>query len=392
MSGAPAPAAPAAPAGSAAAPEAAGLASLAAGPKAVLSLARRGATLADPREQLRRLAALPLAGPDGVRAEFERSLAACGWAELRPAGLEIFQINLGKLCNMTCRHCHVDAGPDRVAENMDRATVELCLAALDRTRCTTVDLTGGAPELNPHFAFLVDACVARGLHVIDRCNLTVLLLPRFRDLPAWLAERGVEVVCSLPHHRLRSTDAQRGDGTFERSIEALRRLNAAGYGQGDPHRVLTLVSNPAGAFLAGDERAMQKEWRESLERHQGVAFDRLIALNNMPIARYLEWLEASGNLERYAELLLASFNPATVAGLMCRNTLSVSWDGRLFDCDFNQMLDLAVEPPGAAPGSAMHLRDFAPERLARRRIATARHCYGCTAGAGSSCGGATARG
>jgi radical SAM/Cys-rich protein len=363
-----------------------------AGPKAALSLLRRGSPLAAPAAQLARLAALPLAAPEGGPAEFERTLAAHGLPPLAPGALEIFQINLGKLCNMTCRHCHVDAGPDRVAENMDRATVELCLAALDRTRCTTVDLTGGAPELNPHFAFLVDACVARGVHVIDRCNLTVLLLPRFRDLPAWLAERGVEVVCSLPHHRLRSTDAQRGDGTFERSIEALRRLNAAGYGQGDPRRVLTLVSNPAGAFLAGDERAMQKEWRESLERHQGVAFDRLIALNNMPIARYLEWLETSGNLERYAELLLASFNPATVAGLMCRNTLSVSWDGRLFDCDFNQMLDLPVELPDAPPGGASHLRDFDPERLARRRIVTARHCYGCTAGAGSSCGGATARG
>lgn len=359
-----------------------------AGPRATLTLLRRASPLADPREQLRRLAALPLAAPDGAPAAFDRTLAACGWAELSPAPLEIFQINLGRLCNMTCRHCHVDAGPDRVAENMDRATVELCLAALDRTRCHTVDLTGGAPELNPHFAFLVEECVRRGLHVIDRCNLTVLLLPRFRDLPAWLAERGVEVVCSLPHHRMRNTDAQRGDGTFERSLEALRRLNAAGYGQGDPRRVLTLVSNPAGAFLAGDQRAMQQEWRESLARHHGVAFDRLIALNNMPIARYLEWLETSGNLERYAELLLAAFNPAAVAGLMCRNTLSVSWDGRLFDCDFNQMLDLPVEPPGGA----MTLRDFDPGRLARRRIVTARHCYGCTAGAGSSCGGATAPG
>lgn len=361
------------------------LATPAAGPKAASSLVHRGSPLAAPAEQLRRLDALPLVDAEGRPAVFDRTLAACGWPELAPAALEIFQINLGKLCNMTCRHCHVDAGPDRVTENMDRATVELCLAALDRTPCHTVDLTGGAPELNPHFAFLVDECARRGLHVIDRCNLTVLLLPRFRDLPAWLGERGVEVVCSLPHHRMRNTDAQRGDGTFERSIDALRRLNAAGYGQGDPRRVLTLVSNPAGAFLAGDQRAMQKEWRESLERHHGVAFDRLIALNNMPIARYLDWLETSGNLESYAALLLASFNPATVAGLMCRNTLSISWDGRLFDCDFNQMLDLPV----GSPGGGMHLRDFDPARLAMRRIVTARHCYGCTAGAGSSCGGAT---
>jgi radical SAM/Cys-rich protein len=183
---------------------------------------------------------------------------------------------------------------------------------------------------------------------------------------------------------MRNTDAQRGDGTFERSLEALRRLNAVGYGQGDPRRVLTLVSNPAGAFLAGDQRAMQQEWRESLARHHGVTFDRLIALNNMPIARYLEWLEASGNLERYAELLLASFNPATVAGLMCRNTLSVSWDGRLFDCDFNQMLGMTVDH-GAPPTLASWLAAGAPPS---RRVVTDRHCFGCTAGAGSSCAGA----
>jgi len=271
---------------------------------------------------------------------------------------------------------------------MDRATVDLCLAALDRTGATTVDLTGGAPELNPNFEYLVDACVARGKRVLDRCNLTVLLLARCRHLPGFLAERGVEVVCSLPHHRMRSTDAQRGDGAFAKSIAALRLLNAAGYGQGDPRRVLTLVSNPAGAFLAADQRELEREWKESLERAHGVAFDRLIALNNMPIARYLEWLETSGNLERYLALLVAAFNPAAVAGLMCRNTLSVGWDGRLYDCDFNQMLGLEARPAGGA----MRLADFDPERLARRATVTARHCYGCTAGAGSSCGGATVAG
>jgi radical SAM/Cys-rich protein len=288
---------------------------------------------------------------------------------------------------MTCRHCHVDAGPDRTDQMMSRETVDLCLAALDRTGAKTVDLTGGAPELNPHFRYLVEQCVARGKQVMDRCNLTVLLTGPCRDLPGWFAERGVEVVCSLPHYRKRNTDLQRGDGTFEKSIEALQRLNAAGYGKGDPRLKLTLMHNPAGAFLAGDQKSMQREWKEGLAANYGVTFDALIALNNMPISRFLEWLEASGNLQAYMELLVNAYNPATLAGLMCRNTLSVGWDGRIYDCDFNQMLDLDARYPD---GGAAHIRDFHPARLQARDIVTARHCYGCTAGAGSSCGGAIA--
>jgi radical SAM/Cys-rich protein len=357
------------------------LASLAAGPKGTRSLRARGAPLAAPLAQLRLLAGLPLLGGD-----FRGALQACGWRELVPAPLEIFQINVGRLCNMTCRHCHVDAGPDRAAENMDRETVDLCLAALDRTTAHTVDVTGGAPELNPHFRYLVDQAVARGKHVMDRCNLTVLLLPRCADLPEWLAERGVEIVCSLPHYRRPNTDAQRGEGTFERSIEALRRLNAAGYGQGDPRRRLTLVSNPAGAFLPGSQASLERDWKAALARHHGVTFDRLFTLANMPISRFLDWLVESGNLQGYMERLVATFNPAAVAGLMCRSTLSVAWDGTLHDCDFNQMLELPVEAP---PGRRAHIRDFDPAWLQARRIRTARHCFGCTAGAGSSCGGAT---
>ena len=288
---------------------------------------------------------------------------------------------------MTCRHCHVDAGPDRVAENMDRETVDLCLAALDKTGAHTVDITGGAPELNPHFRYLVDQCVSRGKHVIDRCNLTILLLPRFADLPIWFAERGVEVVCSLPHCRKRNTDSQRGDGTFEKSIEALRRLNASGYGHGDPRRRLTVMVNPVGAFLAAPQAALEREWKAGLARDHGITFDRLITLNNMPISRFLEWLLESGNLQAYMERLTNAFNPSTVAGLMCRNTLSVSWDGTLHDCDFNQMLDIPVARPDGGPA---HIRDFDPAMLQARRIRTRRHCFGCTAGAGSSCGGATA--
>ncbi|WP_448601648.1 arsenosugar biosynthesis radical SAM (seleno)protein ArsS [Thermoleptolyngbya sp.] len=351
------------------------------GPKPTTSLLRRRSPLADPQQQLQTLDALPLAGD---RADFATRLRQHGWPSLQPATLEIFQINVGKLCNMTCRHCHVDAGPDR-SEMMSRDTIEACLRALDQTTAHTVDITGGAPELHPHFRDLVEECVRRGKHVIDRCNLTVLLIPSLQDLPKWLAERGVEVVCSLPHYRKFNTDHQRGDGTFEKSIEALRQLNAAGYGQGNAKRRLTLMSNPVGAFLAGRQVKMEQEWKAGLLKNHGVTFDRLIALNNMPISRYLEWLEQSGNLERYMELLVNSFNPATISGLMCRNTLSVSWDGRLFDCDFNQMLELPVQLPGDRPAT---IHDFHPELLAGREIATARHCFGCTAGAGSSCGGA----
>jgi len=342
------------------------------GPRATTSLVSRASPLASGAQQRQALQRLDL-------SDFK--------VKLSPATLDIFQINVGKLCNMTCRHCHVDAGPDRRDEMMSRATMDLCLAALDRTAVSTVDITGGAPELNPHFRYLVEQCVSRGKRVIDRCNLTVLLTGPCRDLPAWFAERGVEIVCSLPHYRKRNTDLQRGDGTFEKSIEALKRLNGLGYGQGNPRLRLVLMHNPAGAYLAGDQVSMEREWKEGLKANYGVSFDALIALNNMPISRFLEWLEASGNLQAYMETLVNAYNPGTVAGLMCRNTLSVSWDGRLYDCDFNQMLELDARYLG---GEAAHIRDFDPARLAARSIVTARHCFGCTAGAGSSCGGAIA--
>jgi radical SAM/Cys-rich protein len=355
-------------------------------PPRLSTLAARRLPLADPRQQIATLDALDLrASAHG--GDFEVALATAGRQGLEPAALEIFQVNLGKLCNMACRHCHVDAGPDRSDAVMDRATAEDCLRALDRTTAHTVDLTGGAPELNPSFRWLVEEAVGRGKHVIDRCNLTVLLIPSQRDLPVFLAERGVELVCSLPHVRRRNTDAQRGDGTYERSIRALRLLNEQGYGQGDPRRVLTLVTNPTGAYLPGSQSSLEREWKEALAREHGLAFDRLIALANLPIARFLEWLQDSGNLQSYMELLVNAFNPATVGGLMCRNTISVAWDGRVFDCDFNQMLELGVE---GESGGTLHIRDFDPERWAARRIVTGRHCFGCTAGAGSSCGGALA--
>jgi radical SAM/Cys-rich protein len=354
-------------------------------PQAALSLQRRGSPLASTTHQIATLNQVDLAKTP-CNGNFAATLETHQWHTLRPIDLEIFQMNVGKLCNMACRHCHVDAGPDR-REVMERSTIAACLAALDQTNAHTVDITGGAPELNPHFRYLVEECVRRGKHVIDRCNLTVLLLPTMADLPEWMAARGVEVVCSLPHYRRRNTDAQRGDGTYEKSIAVLHRLNAAGYGYGNPQRQLTLMSNPVGAFLANGQAALEQEWKTGLLKNHGVRFDRLITLNNMPISRYLEWLEASGNLQRYMELLVNSFNPGTIAGLMCRNTLSISWDGRLFDCDFNQMLDLECQPTNQQP---MTIHDFNLALLQQRQIVTGRHCFGCTAGAGSSCGGAIA--
>jgi radical SAM/Cys-rich protein len=345
-----------------------------ASPRAAQSLRRRHAPLESPARQLQLLDSLPL------RAEFRALVPG-----LAPAPLEIFQVNLGKLCNMTCRHCHVDAGPDRTDAMMDDATVEQVIAALRATGAHSVDLTGGAPELHPRFRDLVQAAADAGKHVMDRCNLTVLLLPRNAGLVDWLAERNVEIVASLPHWRRPNTDAQRGDGVFERSIRALRVLNAAGYGKGDPRRRLTLVSNPAGAFLGASQASVEREWREGLQRSYGVAFDRLFVLNNMPISRFLEWLESTGNLEGYMQRLVNAFNPGAIAGLMCRNTLSVGWDGRLYDCDFNQMLELELDP-----AAGRHIREFDEQAWRARPIVTARHCFGCTAGAGSSCGGQTA--
>jgi len=345
------------------------------------SLRARRDPLAEPAVQRARLDAAMPAGPT-----FEGRLAAAGWPTLPRGPLGTLQLNLGKLCNMSCAHCHVDAGPDRLAENMSAATAARCVALITQLDVQTVDLTGGAPELSPHFRPLVAAARAAGRHVIDRCNLSVLLLASQADLADYLAENEVEVVASLPHPKAQSTDAQRGDGAFTRSVEGLRRLNAVGYGQGDPRRRLTLMHNPAGAFLPGGQVGLERLYRDTLRRTHGVTFDRLIALNNMPISRFLAWLEAQGQTEAYMDLLARSFNPAAVAGLMCRDTLSVGWDGQIYDCDFNQMLEMPIGGP-AGRGSIFDL-DLAA--LAATPVRTGAHCLGCTAGAGSSCGGATA--
>jgi radical SAM/Cys-rich protein len=342
-----------------------------------LSLISRHAPLSSTAEQRAVLARLPLA------REFGEAVQSAGCWPLTPTAITTLQINVGKLCNQTCRHCHVDAGPDR-REMMSRETMALCLRALASTAIPTVDITGGAPELNPEFRWLVEQADALGRHVIDRCNLTVLLTPGQADLPEFFARHGVEVVASLPHYRATSTDTQRGDGVFEKSIRALKRLNEIGYGDGRSGLRLGLVTNPVGAYLPPAQASLEVEWKRELMRRHGVTFDALYCITNMPISRYLEWLQESGNLEAYMERLVTAFNPTTVGGVMCRNTLSVGWDGRLYDCDFNQMLDLEVQ--GTA-GHGRHIGDIDLDYLARRSIVVGPHCFGCTAGAGSSCGG-----
>ncbi len=341
------------------------------------SLLSRRAPLASPATQLEALHQLKLP------REFDAALEESGLHPLRPTRLEIFQMNLGKMCNQTCRHCHVDAGPDR-REVMSRETMEQCLAALAKTAIPTVDLTGGAPEMNPHFRWLVEEVRKLGRHVMDRCNLTILETAPHADLPEFFARHQVEVVCSLPHYRALNTDKQRGEGVYEKSIRALKKLNALGYGDGKSGLRLVLVTNPVGAFLPAVQASLEAEWKRELLKNHGIRFDSLFTITNMPISRFLEWLEQSGNLAAYLERLVQAFNPEAARGVMCRNTLSVGWDGQLYDCDFNQMLDLPVEA-----GAPRHIRDFDLAMLEARSIVTDRHCFGCTAGAGSSCGGAT---
>ncbi len=341
-----------------------------------LTLLGRHNPLASPAEQLRIL------NQTTCTPAFETRLAQSGLLPLHATGITVFQINVGKLCNQTCKHCHVDAGPDHT-EIMSRETAELCMRALATTDIPTVDITGGAPELNPNFRWLVEQACALNRHVMDRCNLTVLLLPSQADLAEFLAAHRVEIIASLPSYRASQTDAQRGHGVFDKSMEALRLLNRLGYGKPDSGLALNLVYNPVGAFLPPKQEAIEMQFRKELRARHNVEFTHLYTITNMPISRFLEFLIESGNYGGYMERLANAFNPAAAAGVMCRYTLSVGWDGQLYDCDFNQMLDLSVGHGGPA-----HIRDFDFVQLRQRQIVTRNHCYGCTAGSGSSCGGA----
>jgi radical SAM/Cys-rich protein len=351
-----------------------------AGSRVLPTLQKRGAALASAASQRAVLGAVPVA------RSFETALGSAGLLPLRATGIEVLQVNVGRRCNQTCRHCHVDAGPDR-AEMMPDRVMDRVLEIVEATDVPTVDITGGAPELHGRWRELVARSVAAGRHVMDRCNLTITRLPNYAYLPAFMAEHGVHVVASLPHWRQKGTDAQRGDGVFEQSIDALRELNGLGYGEPGTGLELDLVTNPVGTFLPGDQAGLEAEWKRQMERLWGVRFSRLYTITNMPISRFLEFLEESGRTAEYLERLVAAFNPAAAAGVMCRSTLSVGWDGALYDCDFNQMLEMGVVH--SAPRTVF---EFDERALAGREIVVGAHCFGCTAGAGSSCGGAVAQG
>ena len=306
-----------------------------------------------------------------------------GCVELRSFAVETLQVNVGKLCNQACKHCHVDASPTRT-EIMPREVVDACLKALCEFEIPTLDITGGAPELIPDFRYFVTEARASGAKVLVRHNLTVMHEEGQEDLPEFFAENRVEVVSSLPYFSAAKTDSQRGTGVFDKSIEALKRLNDVGFGV-ESALTLNLVYNPVGAFLPPDQASIEADFKRELMTRYGISFNSLFTITNMPIARFLDWLRRSDNETHYMSKLANAFNPATVEGLMCRNLISVDWTGRLSDCDFNQMLEMPL-----ADGLPQTIFDFDLEKLAERRIVTADHCFGCTAGSGSSCGGAVA--
>lgn len=309
---------------------------------------------------------------------------------LRPVSVETLQVNVGKLCNQACRHCHVDASPLRT-EQMERATVDRCLAILrDHAAIRKLDITGGAPELNPNFDYFVVEARKLGKHVMVRHNLTVTFdgNPRTREskayLPEFFAEHKLEVISSLPYYQEYFTDKQRGRGVFDKSIEGLKKLNALGYGRENSGLALNLVYNPAGAFLPAPQAGLETDFKRELSSKFGVVFNRLYAITNMPIHRFKEDLIRLGNFEDYMTRLVNAFNPAAAEGVMCRSLVSVGYDGKIYDCDFNQMLEM---PAGGEP---MTVFNFDLEKLMKRSIEFAPHCFGCAAGSGSSCGGETA--
>ena len=314
---------------------------------------------------------------------FQQRLEENNLYPLQPTQVEIFQVNLGKMCNQTCRHCHVDAGPDR-KEIMTRETMLQCLHVLkDNPHLQIVDLTGGAPELNPDFRWFVEEIKQLGKHVIVRCNLTIILAnKKYNDLPSFYKQHKIEVVSSLPFYTQDRTDRQRGDGVFEESIKALQMLNEVGYGKEATELILNLVYNPAGAFLPPSQSSLEKEYKKVLRDKYNIEFNNLFTITNLPISRFLDYLLTSGNYETYMQKLEAAYNPIAAFNVMCRNTISVGWDGYLYDCDFNQMLELKVNC------NSRHIGEFNNKELNNRNIVVGQHCYGCTAGSGSSCGGA----
>jgi radical SAM/Cys-rich protein len=308
---------------------------------------------------------------------FEHSIS------LRRARPEVLQVNTGKLCNLTCVHCHVNAGPNR-KEIMTRETVDRIIDWLAKTDIPTVDITGGAPEMIPDFRYFLERVKALqpSRHIIDRCNLTILLESGYGDLAEFLAKRKVEIVASMPCYSAENVDAQRGEGVFEGSIRALQLLNSLGYGN-DPELPLHLVYNPVGPFLPPAQEELEADFKRELAAHFGIVFNKLYTITNLPIGRFASYLRHNNKLEQYMQLLINNFNQATIDGLMCRNTISVGWRGEVYDCDFNQQLNMQWEN-----SKRLFLWDVDPDKIDNREIMTGEHCFGCTAGAGSSCGGA----
>ncbi len=315
---------------------------------------------------------------------FDQKLGIHGLT-LRRGKVEILQINVGKLCNLVCNHCHVDAGPKR-KEIMSRETVDRIVDWLAQTDIPTVDITGGAPEMMPDFRYLIEKIksLTPSRHIIDRCNLTILIELGYEDLIHFLAKHEIEIIASLPCYSPKNVDAQRGDGVFDKSIQALQLLNQVGYGI-NPKLPLHLVYNPVGPFLPSSQEELETDYKTELKKHFGIIFNRLYTITNMPIARFAAYLRHHNQYGQYMDLLVNSFNPHAVDGLMCRNTLSIGWRGEVYDCDFNQMLDMQWEN-----GRDLFLWDIDPAKLEGRLIMTDNHCFGCTAGAGSSCTGALA--
>lgn len=314
---------------------------------------------------------------------FDEKVVGSKGIPLKKDRIEILQVNVGKLCNLSCVHCHVEAGPTRTEENMDGQTADAVIRFLEKSKIKTLDLTGGAPEMNRYFRYLVTEARRLKVDVIDRCNLTIFFVEGHEDLPEFLRSQKVEIIASLPCYSKENVDQQRGSGVFEESIKALLLLNRLGYGKEETGLILNLVYNPVGPHLPSSQDKLEKDYKKRLFEDFGIVFNRLYTITNMPIKRYAKYLKAFGQLENYEKLLLDSFNPATLDGLMCRNTLSVSWDGKLYDCDFNQMLGMQMRN-----GKPLTIFDAEIEGLNNFRILTANHCFGCTAGCGSSCQGA----
>jgi radical SAM/Cys-rich protein len=305
---------------------------------------------------------------------------------LRRSRPEILQVNVGKLCNLTCVHCHVNAGPKR-KEIMARETIDRVIDWLAKTDIRIVDLTGGAPEMIPDFRYFIERVrtLQPARHLIDRCNLTILVEPGYQDLAAFLVHNKVEIIASMPCYSPENVNAQRGEGVFEASIVALQLLNSLGYGA-DVDLPLHLIYNPVGAFLPGPQSELEADFKRELARHFAIVFDKLYTITNLPIGRFASYLRQNNKLDEYMELLVNAFNPATIEGLMCRNTISVGWRGEVYDCDFNQQLGMQWSRNGGR--KRLFLWDIDPDKIDNREIMTGDHCFGCTAGAGSSCGGA----